>query len=261
MPYSTPYRPAQPLNPLDIAQAREALGLGVIPSAGAGIRGGANGAPWNGLPWANQMQWAPEQGDPYFNPPPQQEDFGYGIEAGLVGGRFPAQTGGNIRGGARGNPQRALPVGGSITPNNMSHWDFTHGRMVDNNFAGGAQFNPQAANNLIAWAAAQAGNPNALQGDEGANQFLGGGFQMDESGALSQSGNNRNLNYRRPTHQLFNNPGSIASYNAAIGQPVSQAFTQPFSWMNPEMPLPRAGSGGESGVPPEYTTPYFGIEL
>jgi hypothetical protein len=210
------------------------------------------------LPWANQRQWAGDDGDYYSNPPGQQ--VGGGIEGGVSGD------------GSSGTVRRALPyrapagnlganaAAGARSPvRGATRWDFTQGRMVPVDNASGAQFNSQAANALLMAFQGMHGNPNSPGvSDSGPTRFYNGVMQMDEGGNPTQV-NDRIGGYARPTRTLFNSPGSISAYNSALASPsyAANPATQPFGWLGP-LP-PSSGSGGN--IPPEYTTPIYGIGL
>lgn len=87
-------------------------------------------------------------------------------------------------------PDAALggPVQSSITPNTRTHWDFTRGTMVPNNFVGGAQFDSRMQNALQMW---DAGRPQPVNNtgttrDRGHDRFYGNqGYRADEYGGFS----------------------------------------------------------------------------
>jgi hypothetical protein len=207
--------------------------------------------------WQNQQQWSPEQGDPYANGEfTGNDDFGYGIEASLTGGRFPvygppAPSHGSHRPGNLGS---TAANAATVPPRESgSHFDFTQGRMVPNNRADGAQFGGRAQNLALMAYQAQLQPTNALQGDEGPTRFYGGGMGIDELGGLSESAGDRNLGYRRPTHILINSPAGIRDYNNSIAGPSNQLpVVPPLSYI----PAPPFGPPMAGGNPPLMQPPF-----
>jgi hypothetical protein len=82
------------------------------------------------------------------------------------------------------SPRENLPGGGSGTATPVgTHWDFTRGTYVSNNFAGGAQFSSQAANALQMWFQSMGGTPNTpTVSDAGRDIFRSGHGRLDPEG-------------------------------------------------------------------------------
>lgn len=194
-----------------------------------------------------------------LNPHLFPNEGGYGSDAGMDPGpvepgeldqnpnppawwsQEPDTTGTGIHAGSNPRPRFGTTTGSpinvtappvsTISPATRSHYDYTTGRVVPNNYAGGAQFysgtdpnfSGQQSAALQMWDQSRLQPVNLRQADIPMRHS--GNWRLGADGGMEQviAPGNVNPNYRVPTAQLISSPAGIAAHNAAIAAMVRRA--------------------------------------